>query len=231
MSYCEKHLKREKGRAVSEIIMCVCAVPFALVGIIFLGMLIYMSVFEWASFGIGGVILSLFFGAAFFFIGIAFIWGARIHRKKRLAIGEDVENSNLIQSIRAQVPAEQSALPVSELFALVDRDLAGGQSFGGNVDLGRAWVLIGDQAILLHRLRGAFLIKRVHTTSKVISTSYDVNIYDSTRLIAFPTFARKGEAKRFCEALAAAAPQVQTGKDKEEKAFLKSLEEAKTSKQ
>ena len=190
-----------------------------------------MSVFEWASFGIGGVILSLFFGAAFFFIGIAFIWGARIHRKKRLAIGEDVENSSLIQSIRAQVPAEQSALPVSELFALVDRDLAGGQSFGGNVDLGRAWVLIGDQAILMHRLRGAFLIKRVHTTSKVISTSYDVNIYDSTRLIAFPTFARKGEAKRFCEALAAAAPQAQTGRDKEEKAFLKSLEEAETSKQ
>ena len=230
MSYCEKHLKREKGRAVSEIIMCVCAVSFALIGIIFLGMLVYMSIFEWASFGIGGVILSLFFGAAFLFIGIAFIWGARIHRKQRLAIGEDVENSNLIQSIRAQVPAEQSALPVSELFALVDRDLAGGQSFGGNVDLGRAWVLIGDQAILLRRLRGAFLIKKVHTTSKVISTSYDVNIYDSTRLIAFPAFARKSDARRFCEALAAAAPQVQTGKDKEEKAFLKSLEDVEKSK-
>jgi hypothetical protein len=77
-----------------------------------------------------------------------------------------------------------------------------------------------------------YLGKLVYGRSrKVISTSYDVNIYDSTRLIAFPTFARKGEAKRFCEALAAAAPQVQTGKDKEEKAFLKSLEEAKTSKQ
>ncbi|MCI9156823.1 MAG: hypothetical protein HFF44_07790 [Lawsonibacter sp.] len=226
MGYCEKHLKREKGGAVSEIVMCVCAVPFALIGLIFLGMLIYMSIFEWASFGIGGVILSLLFGAAFLAIGIGFVWGARIHRKKRLAIGADVENSNLIQSIRAQVPAEQTALPVPELFALVDQDLAGGQSFGGNVDLGRTWVLVGDQAILLRRLRGAFLIKKVHTTSKVVSTSYDVNLYDATRLIAFPTFARKSEAKRLCEALAAAMPQIQTGRDKEEKAFLKTLEEA-----
>lgn len=224
MGYCEKHLKREKGGAASEIIMCICAIPFALIGVIFLGMLIYMSLFEWASFGIGGVIISLFFGAVFLFLGICFIWGAKIHRKKRFAIGSDVENSNLIQSIRAQVPAEQASLPVPELFALVDQDLAGGQSFGGNVDLGRTWVLVGDQAILLRRLRGAFLIKKVHTTSKVVSTSYDVNIYDSTRLIAFPTFARKSEAKRFCEALAAAVPQMQTGRDKEEKAFLKMLE-------
>ena len=226
MSYCEKHLKREKGGTVSEIIMYVCSAPFALVGIVFLCMLIYMSIFEWASFGVGGVIISLFFGAIFLFIGICFVWGARIHRKKRLAIGTDVENSSLIQSIRAQVPAEQAGLPVPELFALVDQDLAGGQSFGGNVDLGRTWVLIGDQAILLRRLRGAFLIKKVHTTSKVVSTSYDVNIYDSTQLIAFPTFARKSEAKRLCEALAAATPQVQTGRDKEEKAFLKTLEES-----
>ena len=226
MSCCEKHLKREKGSAVSEIIMYVCSVPFALVGIVFLCMLIYMSIFEWASFGVGGVIISLFFGAIFLFIGICFVWGARIHRKKCLAIGTDVENSSLIQSIRAQVPAEQASLPVLELFALVDQDLAGGQSFGGNVDLGRTWVLIGDQAILLRRLRGAFLIKKVHTTSKVVSTSYDVNIYDSTQLIAFPAFARKSEAKRLCEALATAAPQVQTGRDKEEKAFLKTLEES-----
>ena len=107
MSCCEKHLKREKGSAVSEIIMYVCSVPFALVGIVFLCMLIYMSIFEWASFGVGGVIISLFFGAIFLFIGICFVWGARIHRKKCLAIGTDVENSSLIQSIRAQVPADQ----------------------------------------------------------------------------------------------------------------------------
>ena len=230
MNYCEKHLKREKGGRVSEIIMYICSVPFALVGIIFLGMLGYMSIFEWESFGIGGVILSLFFGAGFLFIGICFIWGTRIHRKKRLAIGADVENSNLIQSIRAQVPADQSSLPVPDLFALVDNDLAGGQTFG-NVDLGRTWVLIGDQAILLRSLQGVFWIKKVHTTSKVVATSYDVNIYDSTRLIAFPAFARKSEAKRCCEALAAAAPQVQSGGSKEEKAFLKSLEEANKTRQ
>ncbi len=230
MNYCEKHLKREKGGRVSEIIMYICSVPFALVGIIFLGMLGYMSIFEWESFGIGGVILSLFFGAGFLFIGICFIWGARIHRKKRMAIGADVENSNLIQSIRAQVPADQSSLPVPDLFALVDNDLAGGQTFG-NVDLGRTWVLIGDQAILLRSLQGVFWIKKVHTTSKVIATSYDVNLYDSARLIAFPTFARKSEAKRCCEALAAAAPQVQSGGSREETAFLKSREEFKKTKQ
>lgn len=230
MNYCEKHLKREKGGRVSEIIMYICSVPFALVGIIFLGMLGYMSIFEWESFGIGGVILSLFFGAGFLFIGICFIWGARIHRKKRLAIGADVENSNLIQSIRAQVPADQSSLPVPDLFALVNNDLAGGQTFG-NVDLGRTWVLIGDQAILLRSLQGVFWIKKVHTTSKVVATSYDVNLYDSARLIAFPTFARKSEAKRCCEALAAAAPQVQSGGSREETAFLKSREEFKKTKQ
>ena len=230
MNYCEKHLKREKGGRVSEIIMYICSVPFALVGIIFLGMLGYMSIFEWESFGIGGVILSLFFGAGFLFIGICFIWGARIHRKKRMAIGADVENSNLIQSIRAQVPADQSSLPVPDLFALVDNDLAGGQTFG-NVDLGRTWVLIGDQAILLRSLQGVFWIKKVHTTSKVVATSYDVNLYDSARLIAFPTFARKSEAKRCCEALAAAAPQVQSGGSREETAFLKSREEFKKTKQ
>ena len=230
MGYCEKHLKKEKGGTVSEIIMYICSVPFALVGIIFLGMLGYMSIFEWESFEIGGVILSLFFGAGFLFIGICFIWGARIHRKKRLAIGADVENSNLIQSIRAQVPADQSSLPVPDLFALVDNDLAGGQTFG-NVDLGRTWVLIGDQAILLRSLQGVFWIKKVHTTSKVVATSYDVNIYDSARLIAFPTFARKSEAKRCCEALAAAAPQVQSGGSREETAFLKSREEFKKTKQ
>ena len=91
--------------------------------------------------------------------------------------------------------------------------------------------MIGDQAILLCSLQGVFWIKRVHTTSKVVATSYDVNIYDSTRLIAFPTFARKSEAKRCCEALAAAAPQVQSGGSKEEKAFLKFLEEVKKAKQ
>ena len=230
MGYCEKHLKKEKGGTVSEIIMYICAIPFALVGIILLCMLGYMSIFEWASFGIGGVIISLFFGAGFLFIGICFVWGARIHRKKRLAIGADVENSNLIQSIRAQVPTDQSSLPVPELFALVDKDLAGGQTFG-NVDLGRTWVLIGDQAILLRSLQGVFWIKRVHTTSKVVATSYDVNIYDSARLIAFPTFARKSEAKRCCEALAAAAPQVQSGGSREETAFLKSREEFKKTKQ
>ena len=64
MNYCEKHLKREKGGRVSEIIMYICSVPFALVGIIFLGMLGYMSIFEWESFGIGGVILSLFFSSS-----------------------------------------------------------------------------------------------------------------------------------------------------------------------
>lgn len=226
MGYCEKHLKREKGSAVSEIVMCICAVPFALLGLILLAADIYMSIFEWASFGIGGVIIILFFGAAFLAIGIGFIWGARIHRKKRLAINEDVENSALIQSIRSQLPPDQSSLPVPELFALVDRDLTGGQTFS-NVDLGRIWVLVGDQAILLRRIQGIFLIKRVHTTSKVVSTSYDVNLYDDARLIAFPTFARKGEAKRLCEALAAAVPQAQTGNDKEEKAFLKAREKTK----
>ena len=112
----------------------------------------------------------------------------------------------------------------------MDEDLAGGQTFG-NVDLGRTWVLIGDQAILLRRLRGVFWIKKIHTTSKVVATSYDVDIYDSARLIAFPTFARKSEARRCCEALAAAAPQVQSGGPKEEKAFLKSLEEIEKTRQ
>ena len=230
MGYCEKHLKQEKGGTVSEVIMYICAVPFALIGAIFLCMLGYMSIIEWASFGDGGLVISLFFGAAFLFIGIFFVWGAHIHRKKRLAIGADAENSSLIQSIRAQVPADQASLPIPELFALVDEDLAGGQTFG-NVDLGRTWVLIGDQAILLRRLRGVFWIKKIHTTSKVVATSYDVDIYDSARLIAFPTFARKSEARRCCEALAAAAPQVQSGGPKEEKAFLKSLEEIEKTRQ
>ncbi len=222
MSYCENHLKKEKGSAVSEIIMCICAVPFALVGVVFLCMLGYMSIFEWASFGVGGVIISLFFGAAFLFIGICFVWGARIHRKKRLAINEDVENSALIQSIRTQLPPDQAGLPVPELFALVDQDLSGGRSFG-SIDLGRAWVLIGDQAVLLRNLRGLFLKKRVHTTSKVVSTSFDVYIYDSTHLIAYIPFARKRTAKQCIEALAAAAPQVQTGGPKEEETFQKQL--------
>lgn len=223
MGYCEKHLKKEKGSAVSEIIMCICAVPFALLGLIFLAADIYMSIFEWASFGIGGVIIMLFFGAGFLFIGICFVWGAKIHRKKRLEINIDVENSNLVQSIRAQVPPDRAALPVPELFALVDQDLTGGQTFS-NVDLGRTWVLIGDQAILLRRIQGIFLIKKVHTSSKVVSTSYEVNLYDAGRLIAFPAFARKSEAKRCCEALSAAAPQAQTGGSKEETIFLKNRE-------
>lgn len=226
MGYCEKHLKREKGSAVSEIVMCICAVPFALLGLLLLAADIYMSIFEWASFGIGGVIIMLFFGGGFLFIGICFVWGAKIHRKKRLDINTDVENSNLIQSIRAQVPPDQATLPIPELFALVDQDLTGGQTFS-NVDLGRVWVLIGDQAILLRRIQGIFLIKKVHTSSKVVSTSYDVNLYDDVRLIAFPTFARKGEAKRLCEALSAIVPQAQTGGDKEEKIFLKAREETK----
>lgn len=226
MSYCEKHLNREKGSAVSEIVMTICAVPFTLIGLLFVCMMGYFLIFEPEYLGIGGMIVVLFFGACFLAIGFGFFWGARIHRKKRLAINESVENSDLVQSIRSQLPAEQAGLSVQELFALVDKDLAGGQNFGG-VDLGRSWILIGAQAILLRSIRGAFVIKKVHTTSKVVSTSYEVNIYDATRLIAFPSFVRKGEANRLCEALAAAVPLIQTGGPKEEKLFQQVLEEMK----
>lgn len=221
MGYCENYLKKEKGSVVKEIAFIVCAIPIALLGALIVAAMVYGLVVD-ETIGLIGALFGTIIGGAILFIAGALCWGAQLHRKKRLNVSADVENSTLVRSIRNQMPPEQANLPVPELFALVDKDLEGGQSFAG-ITLGRTWVLLGAAALLLSNVRGIFLLKRTRASSKVVATVYEVEIYGPVRLVTFLTSASKREASDWLEKLAAAAPHAQTGGAKEQAAFLEAV--------
>lgn len=65
------------------------------------------------------------------------------------------EKSVLADSIRSQLPYPDEAPPVSELYAMVDKDLQENGITFGRVIVGKEWVL-GDHASYIPRIRGVF---------------------------------------------------------------------------
>lgn len=70
------------------------------------------------------------------------------------------EKGMLAQSIRNQLPFPDGALPVGELFAMVDNDLKENGTWFGEVGIGTEWVL-GDEASRIDRIRGIFTVDKI----------------------------------------------------------------------
>lgn len=63
--------------------------------------------------------------------------------------------SKLAKSIRSQLPYPDEAPDVTELFAMVDRDIEASGQWFDRIAIGREWVL-GDEASSIPRIRGVF---------------------------------------------------------------------------
>lgn len=222
MSYCEQHLRKEKGSLAGEIILIVFGVVLALFGALIIAAMIYAL--QWGNVGFGMAI-----GIILVAIGVALIAYAIKRRKKRHAVEVDVEQSELVRSIRSLMPPEYAGSAVSSLFHLVDQDLAKGKHFS-RADIGREWILIGQKAYRAEHILGIFLYKNTHVSSSVISYTYEIWVYDKRFQGTNLVFPSKGEAQSCYQALTDAAPGAQCGGRKEESAFLKEMAALKDTK-
>ena len=73
------------------------------------------------------------------------------------------EKSHLAQSIREQLDRPDDAIPVGELFSMVDDDLEANGRWFGKLGVGQDWVL-GDEAMKISRIRGIFGQDEIHTS-------------------------------------------------------------------
>ena len=191
--------------------------------------------------GGGGVILLLA-GIALLLSGAAGIWYAATHytpeataaamwgfpalilglvlavigalrRRRRSAMDRDAEQSPLVASIRQSLPPEQTTLPVEEIFALVDRDIAQGRTFGG-VTLGREWAIIGNRALRTEHVRGVVLKKKQNRTSHARMNTYLVAATDGA-VQAEAEFVTREHAMECYEALQKICPAAQAAAEGE----------------
>lgn len=153
------------------------------------------------------------------------------------------EKSDLAESIRRQLKYPDEAPDVSELFAMVDRDIAESGTWFGNFAIGNEWVL-GDKAMRLDRLRGIFYQITAHRNSQgQTHFSYQIFLVDEKGVIqhnylktkdALLTaygalcsrvpLARRGESKKACDAFVNLREEA---RDAFERKFQKGREEQK----
>lgn len=151
--------------------------------------------------------------------GVMLFFGVRRLRRSRAA--SKPEESRLARSIRRQLPAEQAGRTADELFALVDRDLQGGQTFGSAVVVGREWALVGDFAVRIAGIRGIFLMLRTSRTAHTYVSSHQIKVYDDAREAGEAVFLMDGDTALAClKALQAAAPWAVRGGMAEEMELL-----------
>ena len=216
MSYCEQHLKKEKGSLAGEIALIVAGIVLVLFGGMIIAAMIYAM--QWGNIVGFGMAIGLILVA----LGVYFLVYAGLRRKKRHAVEDDVEQSELVRSIRALMPPEHANRTPQGLFRLVDQDLAGGKHFG-RADIGREWVLIGERALRTEGILGAFLYEETHRSSKVSATLYSLWVYDHSFRGANLVFPLRGTAENCYQALVEAAPHARKGGKREEEAFLKEM--------
>ncbi|MBD5085405.1 MAG: hypothetical protein HDT33_10250 [Clostridiales bacterium] len=150
------------------------------------------------------VVIFLIPGVLMLVLGIR-----KLQTKRR---DSDPERSRLVCSIRRHLPAEQAGLPLDKLFAVVDQDLSGGQEFGKDVVLGQEWVLVGDLAVPIRRIRGVFLQISAHRTQYTYISSHIITVCDDTRECGTAGFLANGDQATECyKALCTAAPWAMRG--------------------
>lgn len=205
MPSCQEHLNKERrsaGGGTGLLIAGVLLLFLGGAGIYYAGTHYTPEATAAAMWGFPGVIL----GVALAIIGA-------LRRRRRAAMERDVEQSPLVASIRRSLPAEQAGLPVSQLFAMVDRDIANGRTYGG-VTVGREWVILVNQAVRTANIRGVALKKKQNRTSHARMNSYVVAVTDGS-VQAEAEFLTREHAMECCEALRQLCPAAQAGEENE----------------
>ena len=102
---------------------------------------------------------------------------------------------------------------MGQLFALVDRDIASGEVFGG-VTVGREWVIMVNCALRTERIRGVVLKKKLNRTSHVRMNTYVVAVTDGS-VQAEAEFVTREHAMECLAALQKICPAAQTAAEDE----------------
>lgn len=217
MGLCREHLNKQRGRKkAGTAVLLAVGIVLALFG----GFMMFaFSVVEHGP-GLGG-----YLAVALLLVlpGVVCLWlGFRRSQNRAPA---DPENSRLVQSIRCQLPAEQAKLPLEQVFAVVDQDLAGGEHFG-NAILGREWVLVADLAVRTGNIRGIFMEIRGTRSAGVYVSSYEITVCSARRECASVTFLDRRKAEACLTALSALAPYAARGGNAELVKMLALSEEA-----
>lgn len=126
------------------------------------------------------------------------------------------EKSALARSIRGQLSAEEVSLPVAELFALVDDDLAANGLWFDTVCIGEEWVL-GDLANRIDRLRGIFAVDKIHQrhinnrvqTQRIL----ELILIDADWQKTVTTFKSPSELRAAADYLALRVPEARRGQN------------------
>lgn len=148
-------------------------------------------------------------------------------------------SSHLARSIRSQLPFPDEAPDWTELFGMVDADLADAL-WVGSVGIGKEWVL-GDAASLISRIRGIFVIDRIehHTRSNGGSSTNRIlrlALVDDRWNAAVTDFKSPKDLRDAADCLAGRVPEAQRGgenayaafrgmKEEEREEFLREFED------
>ncbi len=218
MEYCREHLKRQKGRKkAGTAVFLVVGVLMILIG----GFALFAFAVAEHSPGIAG-----FVAASLLLVlpGLLCLWQV-VRRTKQNRGLTDPENSRLVQSIRRELPPEQAGLPLEQVFALVDRDLAEGQHLG-NAVVGRDWALIADLAVRAEHILGIFLTVRAARSGGLYVSSYELTVCNARRECASAVFLDSKKADACRDALYTMAPGAARGGNAELVRLLAAPEEA-----
>ena len=203
MGYCREHLSKQRSfKKAGTVVLLVVGIFLALFG----GFMMFaFSVVEHSP-GLGGYIAV---ALVLVLPDVVCLWLSFRQMGKNRALANP-ENSRLVQSIRRQLPAEQAKLPLEQVFALVDRDLSGGEHFG-NAILGTEWVLLADLAVRTENIRG--IIMNIHGTRSagVYISNYEVTVCNERRECASTVFLDSKKAEACLAALRALAPEAARG--------------------
>ena len=199
MPSCQDHLKTERRAAGGGIGLLIAGVLLLLLGaagITYAATHYTPEATAAAIWGFPGAVL-----------GVIFVVIGALRRRRRAAMDRDAEQSPLVASIRRSLPPEQAGLPVGQLFALVDQDIASGEAFGG-VTVGREWVIMVNCALRTERIRGIALKKKQNRTSHVRMNTYVVAVTDGS-VQAEAEFATREHASECLAALQKICPAAQ----------------------
>ena len=135
-------------------------------------------------------------------------------------------HSKLARSIRAQLPFPEEAPGVSQLFAMVDQDLAQNGMWFGPVGVGNQWVL-GSEASYIPRICGIFVVDRIRRRNGKASREMALVLIDDRWQLSRTDY-RSGpqELRAAADAIALRCPDARRGVNEEYQQFLFLDEEA-----
>lgn len=213
LSYCKARLERKKKTGgVGTVVLLTVGGVFAALGLLLASAILIGQQGDKATVALAAImaaVLLLLPGAALLALGIG-----KLRSRRR---DSDPEQSVLVRAVRRQLPAEQAELPLDQILDIVDRDLSGGRTFGKDMVIGQEWVLAGDLAVPVRRIRGVFLQSSAHRTQYTYISGHMVNVFDDARVCGTVGFLANGELAVECyKALCTAAPWAMRGGLKEQ---------------